>query len=93
MGNPQAIKESLLQPHNHYDVISSGACDRTVELLQVAGGELSLRGPLWSFLAELDFETLGFLVVGHFGATWLASIFYWKYRKFDEPMTLDPRPG
>ncbi len=65
----------------------------TVELLQVAGGELNLRGPLWSFLAELDFETLGFFVVGLFGATWLASIFYWKYRKYDEPMALDPRPG
>ena len=56
----------------------------TVELLQVASGELNLRGPLWSYLGALDFETLGFLVVGLFGATWLLSLGYWKFKRYDE---------
>ena len=56
----------------------------TVELLQVASGELNLRGPFWSLLGALDFETLGFLVVGLFGATWLLSLVYWKYKRYDE---------
>jgi nickel/cobalt transporter (NiCoT) family protein len=62
----------------------------TVELLQVAGGELNARGPLWSFLGTLDFETLGLLVIGVFGATWLASFANWKYKRYNELIALDP---
>ena len=55
----------------------------TVELLQVVTLELNLRGPLWGFLGSLDFEGLGFVVVGVFGATWLLSMANWKYRNYD----------
>ncbi len=55
-----------------------------VEILQAAGGELGLKGPFWSFLETLDFETLGIVVVGLFVATWLFSLSYWKYKRYDE---------
>ena len=64
----------------------------TVELLQVASGELNLRGPFWSFLGALDFETLGFFVVGLFGATWLLSLVYWKFKRYDELTVVGHKP-
>lgn len=60
----------------------------TIELLQVVTLELRLQGPLWGFLGSLDFESLGFVVVGVFGATWLLSMANWKYRNYDKLRTL-----
>lgn len=59
----------------------------TVELLQVVTLELNLQGPLWGFLGRLDFESLGFVVVGVFGATWVLSMANWKYRNYDKLRT------
>ena len=64
----------------------------TVELLQVISGELSLSGGFWSWLNTLDFETMGYGIVAIFVASWLVSLAYWKYNKFEQkyaalPMT------
>ena len=50
-----------------------------VELLQVLSNELKLNGPFWHWLGTLDFETLGFVILGIFVVSWLASMAYWKY--------------
>lgn len=56
----------------------------TVELLQVLSGELNLRGPFWVWLARLDFETIGYGIIGIFVFSWLASVALWRYKRFDE---------
>ena len=56
----------------------------TVELLQVLSGELNLRGPFWVWLARLDFETIGFGIIGIFVVSWLGSVALWRYKRFDE---------
>jgi high-affinity nickel-transport protein len=55
-----------------------------VELLQVLASELNLTGPYWNWLAKLDFETMGFGIIGIFLVAWLVSTAYWKFRRFDE---------
>src|SRR5690242_6701017 len=55
-----------------------------VELLQVLVSELNLTGPYWSWLAKLDFETMGFGIIGIFLVAWLVSTAYWKFRRYDE---------
>ena len=55
-----------------------------VELLQVLSGELNLQGPFWGWLAGLDFETIGYGIIGIFVASWLASMAVWKYKHLDE---------
>jgi len=55
-----------------------------VELLQVIASELNLTGPYWDWLARLDFETMGFGIIGIFLAAWLVSTAYWKFRRYDE---------
>jgi len=55
-----------------------------VELLQVLASELNLTGPYWNWLANLDFETMGFGIIGIFLLAWLVSTAYWKFRRYDE---------
>ena len=54
-----------------------------VELLNVLANELGLQGPVWNSLSALDFESLGFAIIGIFAVTWAASVAYWKYKGFD----------
>jgi high-affinity nickel-transport protein len=60
----------------------------TVELLQVLSNELRLSGGLWDWLTGLDFETIGFGIVAIFVLSWLVSLGYWRYKKFDERFTV-----
>ena len=55
----------------------------TVELLQVASLELKPQGVIWGLLGSIDFETLGFVVVGVFATTWLVSLVNWRLRNYD----------
>jgi high-affinity nickel-transport protein len=56
----------------------------TVELLQVVASELNFTGAFWDWLGTLDFETIGFLIIIIFVVSWIISLGYWKYRRFDE---------
>jgi len=56
----------------------------TVELLQVLSQQLSWGGSFFSFLAGLDFGTLGYAVVGLFVLTWAASVAIWKAGRIEE---------
>ncbi len=55
-----------------------------IELLQVLSSELKLSGPFWTSLGTLDFETMGFGIIGIFVVSWIASMAYWKYKRYDE---------
>src|SRR6059058_1824465 len=52
-----------------------------IELLQVTAAKLSLEGGFWSFLDNLDFGHIGYVVVGLFVGTWLFSLTLWKARR------------
>ncbi len=56
----------------------------SVELLQVLAGRLGLDSGAWAWLNALDFEKLGYGVVGLFFVTWAASVVIWKTRRIDE---------
>ena len=68
-----------------------------LELLGVLAGELHLRGGPWEAVAGLNFEDLGFAIVGLFVGTWLLSAAYYRYRHYDEipfgPAAPAPEPG
>jgi nickel/cobalt transporter (NiCoT) family protein len=55
----------------------------SVELLQVLAARLSLDGGFWAFLGGLDFNRIGYVVVGLFVATWAFSIVVWKTRRIE----------
>ena len=56
----------------------------SVELLQVLVSELNLNGGFWSWLSALNFEMIGFGIIGIFVFSWLLSFGYWRYKKYDQ---------
>jgi high-affinity nickel-transport protein len=62
----------------------------SAELLQVIAYELNLTGTYWDWLNGLDFETIGFGIIGIFLVSWLVSVAVWKYGKFSEIIAHPP---
>jgi high-affinity nickel-transport protein len=56
----------------------------TIELLQVLIGTLDLDGPVFDFVARLDFGILGYVIVGLFLAAWGLSAALWKFGRIEE---------
>jgi len=55
-----------------------------IELVQVLSIELNLSGPVWSWFNNMDFETMGFAIVGVFVVTWVTSYAIWKRKKYEQ---------
>jgi len=64
----------------------------TIELLQVLSNELNFSGGVWDWLGTIDFETLGFGIVGIFILSWLVSLGYWRYKRYDQRSTFNQAP-
>jgi high-affinity nickel-transport protein len=56
----------------------------SVELLQVLSTKFQLEGGFWSWLNDLDFGKLGYVVVALFVVTWIVSVAVWKVGKIEE---------
>jgi len=56
----------------------------TVEYLQVLSSHTHLHGAFWDWLNGLDFELLGYVIVGAFIAFWAASVAWYKVRRIDQ---------
>jgi len=59
-----------------------------VEVFQVVGMELNLTTPFWNWFENLDFETIGIIIVAMFLVSWLVSVAIWKYRRFEDKYTV-----
>jgi high-affinity nickel-transport protein len=56
----------------------------TIELAQVFIRLWHLEGPVFDFIAELDFGIAGYLIVGCFLLAWGASVAIWKFGRLEE---------
>jgi nickel/cobalt transporter (NiCoT) family protein len=56
----------------------------SVELLGIFAGELGWRGAFWNWLAGLDLNAVGFVVVGVFFLTWAIALLVWRYGRIEE---------
>jgi high-affinity nickel-transport protein len=56
----------------------------TIEYLQVLSSHTHLHGLFWDWLNGLDFELLGYVIVGAFIAFWVASVAWYKLRGLDQ---------
>lgn len=57
-----------------------------IEVLGLLGGHFHLEGWWWRQVARLNgnFGTLGYFIVGLFALSWIASIAFYKWRRFDD---------
>jgi high-affinity nickel-transport protein len=63
----------------------------TAELLGLAAGELGLRGGFWSAVSQLNINTLGYVIVGLFVATWATALLVWRFAGIEERWSADLR--
>jgi len=59
----------------------------TVELLGLLAEKLQLHGAFWDWVAGLDLNVLGFVIVGLFLATWIVALLVWKFGRIEEKWT------
>jgi high-affinity nickel-transport protein len=55
----------------------------TIELLGILADKLALEGSLWTWVGNLDFERIGYLIIGIFVVSWLGSTLFYKMRRYD----------
>jgi nickel/cobalt transporter (NiCoT) family protein len=65
----------------------------TVELLGLAAHELSLSGSFWSWVSGIDINTIGYLIVGIFVATWAIALLVWRLGRIEERFNAKLRDG
>jgi len=56
----------------------------TVELLGILSDKLHWTGGVWSWVAGVDLNKLGFGIVGLFVLTWVGALAVWKFGRIEE---------
>ena len=56
----------------------------TVELLGLLAAKLDLHGAFWDRVSGLDLNTVGFVIVGLFFATWVVALAVWKFARIEQ---------
>jgi nickel/cobalt transporter (NiCoT) family protein len=60
----------------------------TIELLSIAVERLDLSGGFWSWVAGIDLNAVGYVVVGLFVATWAVALAVWRFGHLEERWAL-----
>jgi nickel/cobalt transporter (NiCoT) family protein len=57
-----------------------------IEALGLIGGQFHLKGAFWGAVSRLNenFGTLGYFIVGLFVLSWIVSVAFYKWRRFDD---------
>ena len=56
----------------------------TVEILSVLSGRFKWSGGFWDFVNGINFNTLGFIIVGMFIVIWVGALVIWKAAHIEE---------
>ena len=66
----------------------------TIEIGGLLSSQLNLSGSFWNWLANVDINFLGFVIVALFVATWMISLLIWRFGRIEERWSAhlqDPR--
>jgi nickel/cobalt transporter (NiCoT) family protein len=57
-----------------------------IEALGLLAGQFHLKGTFWGAVSKLNenFGTLGYFIVGLFAVSWIVSVAFYKWRRFDD---------
>jgi nickel/cobalt transporter (NiCoT) family protein len=59
----------------------------TVELVGLLVTELGWHGGFWGWIAGLDINLLGFVIVGLFAVTWIVALVVWRIGRIEDKWT------
>jgi len=66
----------------------------TIELLSIMADRLNLHGGVWNVVGHIDLNTIGFIIVGLFVATWVVAMAVWKWGRIEDRWSVGVRgPG
>jgi high-affinity nickel-transport protein len=60
------------------------------ELLGLLAKDTSLNGSFWSFMANFNINTAGFIVVGVFVLTWVVALGIWRFGRIEQKWEARP---
>ena len=55
----------------------------TIELFGLLGGELGLRGSVWSWMGRFNINSAGFVIVGVFVVVWAVALLVWRFGRIE----------
>jgi nickel/cobalt transporter (NiCoT) family protein len=56
----------------------------TIEIVGLLAEKLDGQGPFWAWWENIDINTLGFIIVGMFVATWAIALAVWHFARIEE---------
>lgn len=56
----------------------------SVEFLSIIVDRFNLKGGLWNWVGDLNFEVIGYLIIGIFVVSWVTSTVIYKVRGYDK---------
>jgi high-affinity nickel-transport protein len=56
----------------------------SIELLSVLADKLGLTGGVWGFVANIDLNVVGYLIVAMFIVTWMIALAVWRFGRIEE---------
>ncbi len=59
----------------------------SIEALQVLSDRFGLTGGFWGWLNNLDFNLIGYIIVGLFVVTWAVALSVWRFGRIEERWT------
>src|SRR4029077_834055 len=59
----------------------------TIEVGGLISSELGLSGSFWNWFENIDINTLGFVIVALFVATWAVALVTWRFGRIEERWT------
>jgi high-affinity nickel-transport protein len=63
----------------------------TVELLSTLVDKLGLSGGIWSFMATINLNSVGYMVVALFVLTWVVALAVWRLGRIEQRWAADMR--
>lgn len=55
----------------------------TAEFLSIIVDKFNLHGAFWTWVSDLDFETIGYIIIGIFVVSWAGSTLIYKLKNYD----------
>ena len=67
----------------------------TIEIVGLLAQKLNAQGSFWAWWENININTLGFIIVGMFVATWAIALAIWRLGRIEERWSVDlaPRKG
>jgi len=61
-----------------------------LEILSIVADKLQLKGGIWDAVSNLDFQLIGFAIIGIFVVSWTASTLIYRWKGYDNLPTRGP---